>query len=204
MVSIMPFLSRLEKFCLLSFSVRVELSEQAHVIVHSLKRQIVKLKRVAIAFLHETIIDCVCFSEATIPVLFIVTMFAVAMLTDKDLFDVGCGILDIAPMLINIAEEESQDNALVPDIDSSEDLFTFHSRFCVNDHVLSPTVAAAYYPAKAVSEFGHFVIKGKDEPLVAGRDKVKSLFLEKILQCSVPFDVMQLAYLHTATHINSR
>ncbi len=169
-----------------------------------MKGQVVKLERDPVAFLYETLIERVRFSEATFPVLFIVTMFAIAMVTDKDLFDMGWGSLDITPVLINVAEEEAQDNALVPDIDAGEDLFAFDSRLCINDHVFSPAVAAADLPAKTVSESGHFTIKGKHELLIAGRDEVKSSFLQKALHCLFPFNVIRLAYFHPVTQINSR
>jgi hypothetical protein len=107
--------------------VRIELSEQAHVIVHSLQGWIVKLKRDAVAFFYETLVERVCFPKAAFPILLIVTMFTVAMIADKDLFDMGWRIFDITPMLINIAEEEAQDNALLPHVDSGKDFFTFDS-----------------------------------------------------------------------------
>jgi len=116
------------RYELLSFSlpVRIELREQGHVIVHFLKRGIEKLERIAAAFLHEPIIDRICFPELTGRILFIVAMFAIGIISDKDLFDMGRRIFNVSPMPVNVTEEETKHNAVIPDVYSGKDLFAFH------------------------------------------------------------------------------
>jgi hypothetical protein len=80
----------------------IELGEKSHVIGQFVNNGMMELESDPVAFLQQSIIQCIYFPEPAYSLMVIVTMLASGMLTDKNLLDVGRGIFDILAMFINV------------------------------------------------------------------------------------------------------
>jgi len=155
----------------------IELGEKSYVIRQSLNAGMVKLKGDTVALLYQTIIYGICFPKPTHPVFVIVAMLTMAMIADKNLFDVCRSIFDIGTMFINGIEEQAKYNTIVSNVNPSKDLFALYPRPRVNNHIPSPTITATNLATKIVSKFGHCIVEGENKPFITVGDKVKAFFL---------------------------
>jgi len=63
---------------------------------------IMKFKCDSVAFLDQAVIDGVCFSELTFSIFIILTMLAISMAADKNLFDMCWGFFDVSTVFIYV------------------------------------------------------------------------------------------------------
>jgi hypothetical protein len=165
----------------------VELGKQVDVARQSLNVRIMELEGDAITFFDAAAFEGIGLTEAACPALVVMTVMAVAMLTDKYFFDMRWRIFNVFTVLIYGIQEQTKDGAGFSHVDPGENLFAFYAQPGVDEHVLSPAVTAADITAETVSKLVHPVIEGKNEcPVMAGNE-VKAFFFEKMIHGGVPY-----------------
>lgn len=143
----------------------------------------------AIAFLDQLVFEGVGFPETADTSLVIMAALAFGMLSGKHLAYVGRGIFKKVSMLVEVIQKKAQHDALLPDVNASEDLFTFDTRLCINEHIFSPAVPAADLVPKGVTPADHFGIKCLDKRSIPAGDKVEPVFFQHIIQGSIHCDM---------------
>jgi hypothetical protein len=125
-------------------------------------------------------IDGVCFPKPTNPIVLIVAMLTLAMISNKNLLDMGWGAFDITTMLINGIEEKAKYDTFFSNVNPCEDIFTLDPQLRINEHIPSPAITAADIVAERVSEVGHGVIERGNKSFIILGNKVESFFIQKV------------------------
>ncbi len=120
---------------------------------------IVKLEGDPVAFLYQSIIQGISFPKPANPIFVIVAVLTIAMISDKNGFDVWSSVFNIFTMVIDGIQEQPKDDAFISNVYPGENLFTFHPRLGINDHVSPPAITAADFVTKPVSVPGHFIVE---------------------------------------------
>jgi hypothetical protein len=168
-----------------SLLVWIEFSEQVYVIREFLICWVGKLKSNPVTFLDAPTINHIGFPKPAYPLFVIVAMLTVAILSNKNILNMGWGAFDKFTMFINRIEEKAKNNARFPYVNPSEDLIALDPRFPIDEHILSPTISVTDFAAKIISKLTHLSVECVHKPLINFGDKVKSVFVQKITHYSI-------------------
>jgi hypothetical protein len=107
-------------------------------------------------------------------------MLTLAMISNKNLLDMGWGAFNITTMLINGIEEKAKYDTFISNVDPCEDIFTLDPQLRINEHISSPAITATDLVVESVSEFGHGVIERENKSFIILGHKVESFFIQKV------------------------
>jgi hypothetical protein len=151
----------------------VEFRKERQVIWQLVEVWFWKLKSDPVALLYQAVIDRIRLPEPTSSILVVVAILAICAISNKYLFDVHRGILDILPVFVDCVQEQAQQDTILPDVNAGVDLIAFEPRFAIDEHVLSPAVATADLVAEVIAKPVQLSVECVYELFIGGGDEIE-------------------------------